>query len=64
MSGAGAQRTVDQMTVTEMVDMAWFCADGGLLFSAAVWLREAADKMEAQALLRSTSIVAQVERVT
>lgn len=64
MSGAGAQRTVDQMTVTELVDMAWFCADGGLLFSAALWLREAADKLEAQARLRSAPIVTPVEPVT
>lgn len=57
MSGASAQRTVDQMTVTEMVDMAWHCVDGGLLFSAAIWLREAAAKLEVQALARSPSIV-------
>jgi hypothetical protein len=64
MSAPQEPRAESEMTASELVDMAWFCADGGLLFSAALWLREAADKLEAQARLRSAPIVSPVEPVT
>lgn len=43
------QRTAEQMTVSELVDLAFDYHEDGALFSAARCLRAAADKLEARA---------------
>ncbi|MCU0946787.1 MAG: hypothetical protein MUF47_00835 [Porphyrobacter sp.] len=48
MSAPEPVRTADQMTASELIDLAWDYAEDGAFFSAARCLRAAADRLEAR----------------
>jgi len=56
MSAPGSVRTADQMTASELVDLAWDYAEDDAFFSAARCLRAAADKLEARGRVLSRQL--------
>ena len=48
MSAAQESRAVNEMTASELVDLAWEYAGDGAFFSAADCLRAAADRLQAK----------------